>query len=328
MAVARVGNPIGVSCAVCDGGRAGRLTCMANPTGEQFELTRGNARAVVTEVGAGLRAFEINGIPYVDPFEATDEVPKAAGQVLLPWPNRTENACWTFEGRTQQLEVTEPARGNAIHGLVRHREWQLLEHAESSITFEIDIVDEPGWPVPLNARINYQLAPHELTITHQVRNEGESEIGFGVGMHPYFRIGDTPTDELVLTLGAARVRPFDAAYRVPFDSEQQVDGTEYDLRTGRQLSGVEWDTAFTELSAGTDGRYHHQLAEGTTTVDVWTDADFRWVQVFTPQDLNGRGRAVAVEPMTCPADALNTGDDLITIAPAETWRAQWGVRVY
>src|SRR5699024_6506381 len=126
---------------VCGECWAGRLMRMANPTGEQFELTRGNARAVVTEIGAGLRAFEINGVPYVDPFEVTDEVPKAAGQVLLPWPNRTAHACWTFEGRTQHLEVTEPARGNAIHGLVRHREWRLLEHAESSITFEIDIVD-------------------------------------------------------------------------------------------------------------------------------------------------------------------------------------------
>lgn len=301
---------------------------MANPTGEQFELTRGNARAVITEIGAGLRAFEISGVPYVEPFTETEQAPKGAGQVLLPWPNRTKDACWTFRGEPQQLEVTEPARGNAIHGLVRHREWQLLEHAESSITFEIDIVDEPGWPVPLNARIVYELAPRGLTITHLVRNEGESDVGFGVGMHPYFRIGDTPTDELTLTLGAARVRPFDAAYRVPYDTEQQVDDTDYDLRSGRSLSELDLDTAFTELSTGTDGRYHHELTDGTTTVDVWTDVDFRWAQVFTPEELNGRGRAVAIEPMTCPADALNTDDDLITIAPAASWQAQWGIRVY
>lgn len=313
---------------MCDEPLAGRLTRMANPTGEQFELTRGNARAVVTEIGAGLRAFEINSVPYVEPFDAIDEVPKAAGQVLLPWPNRTKDARWTFQGQQQQLEVTEPERGNAIHGLVRHREWRLLEHAESSITFEIDIVDEPGWPVPLNVRVNYELAPHELVITHQVRNEGEGEIGFGVGMHPYFRIGDTPTDELTLTLSAARVRPFDPAYRIPYDTEQQVDGTDYDLRAGRPVGELDLDTAFTELTAGTDGRYHHQLTDGGTAVDVWTDLDFRWAQVFTPQELNGRGRAVAIEPMTCPADALNTGDDLITIAPAESWQAQWGIKVY
>jgi len=50
------------------------------------------------------------------------------------------------------------------------------------------------------------------------------------------------------------------------------------------------------------------------------------VQVFTPPDLVGRGRAVAVEPMTCPPDALNTGDGLITLAPDATWSGSWGIR--
>ena len=300
---------------------------MANPTGEQFELTRGNARAVVTEIGAGLRAFEIDGVPYVEPFEETDDPPKGAGQVLLPWPNRTKDARWTFHGQDQQFEVTESARGNAIHGLVRHKEWQLLEHAESSITFEIDIGDEPGWPVPLNARIIYELSPRELRITHQVRNEGETAIGFGVGMHPYFRIGDTPTDELTLTLSTSRVRPFDDTNQLPYADEQDVTGTQYDLRGGRKLSELDLDSAFTDLPSSDDGKYHHWLTDGSTTLDVWTDLDFRWVQVFTPEELNGRGRAVAIEPMTCPADALNSGDDLITIDPAESWQASWGIRV-
>lgn len=300
---------------------------MANPTGEQFELTRGSARAVVTEIGAGLRAFEISGVPYVEPFEETERAPKGAGQVLLPWPNRTKDARWTHQGERQQLEVTEPARGNAIHGLVRHREWRLLEHAESSIAFETDIVDEPGWPVPLNVRIAYDLSPRELRITHQVRNEGESPIGFGVGMHPYFRIGDTPTDELTLTLSAKRVCPFDDSLQVPLAHERDVEGTGHDLRAGRPLAELDLDTAFTGLRAEADGKHHHRLTDGTATVDVWTDPDFGWVQVFTPADLVGRGRAVAVEPMTCPADALNTGTDLITLEPAESWQGSWGVRV-
>ena len=54
-------------------------------------------------------------------------------------------------GREQQLEITEEARGNAIHGLTRHLEWELLEHAESSITLAVDVEVQPGWPVPLRA---------------------------------------------------------------------------------------------------------------------------------------------------------------------------------
>ncbi|TVT57843.1 aldose 1-epimerase family protein [Amycolatopsis rhizosphaerae] len=301
---------------------------MANPTGEQFEITRGAARAVVTEIGAGLRAFEISGVPYVETFDAEAKPPKGAGQVLLPWPNRTKGAEWTYQGEKQVLEVTEEARGNAIHGLTRHREWTLVEHAESSITFEIEIEAQPGWPVPLHARITYDLAPRALTVTHEMRNEGETPIGVGVGTHPYFRLGDVPTDELTLTLPATRVRPYVAEAQLPYGEEQDVEGTEYDFRTPRPVGEVDLDTAFGGLTAEQDGRHHHYLSHEDRTLEVWTDADFRWVQVFTPAELVGRGRAIALEPMTCPADALNSGTDLIELDPGTSWTGSWGIRIH
>lgn len=300
---------------------------MAN-SGEQFEITRGDARAVITETGAGLRVFEVGGVPYLETFAADAAPPKAAGQILLPWPNRTKGARWTYQGERQELEVTEPQRGNAIHGLTRHAEWTLVEHAESSITFEIEVEKQPGWPVPLHARIRYDLAPRELTVTHDIRNEGDSPIGVGVGAHPYFRIGDVPTDELTLTLSATRVRPALPDEQLPYGDEQDVDGTEYDFRAGRPLAGVDLDTAFTGFAGGEDGRHHHVLSHGEKSIDVWTGPDFGWVQVFTPEDLVGRGRAIALEPMTCPADALNSGDDLIELEPGTSWTGSWGVRIH
>lgn len=299
---------------------------MTNPTGQQFELVRGNARAVVTEIGAGLRAFEISGVPYVEEFDVDQQPPKGAGQVLLPWPNRTKGGRWEHDGAPQQLEITEEGRGNAIHGLVRHKEWTLLEHAESSIVFEVDVDGEPGWPVPLRSRITYTLSPRELTVTHEVRNEGDEPIGFGVGTHPYFRIGDAPTDDLTLTLSAGRVRPFTEA-QIPAEEERDVEGTEYDFRAGKVLAGVELDTAFGGLGTDAEDEHHHLLSDGETTLDVWAGKDFRWAQVFTPDDLTGRGRAVAIEPMTCPMDALNSGTDLITIDPGAQWTGNWGIRV-
>ncbi|WP_026452878.1 aldose 1-epimerase family protein [Saccharomonospora iraqiensis] len=299
---------------------------MANPTGEQFELIRGGARAVITEIGAGLRAFEINGVPYVETFDAAAEPPKAAGQVLLPWPNRTRGARWTHDGQPQELEVTEAERGNAIHGLVRHREWQLLEHGESFIRLEVDITDEPGWPVPLHTGIVYDLAPRGLVVTHEVTNTGTEAVGFGVGTHPYLRIGDTPTDELTLTVPATRMWPHvDDDW--PFGEETDVDGTPADLRSGRIVGGLDLDTAFGGLVPGADGRYHHRLSHHDTTVELWAGPDFGWAQVFTPERLGDRGRAVAVEPMTCPPDALNSGTGLITLEPGESWRGSWGIRV-
>ena len=227
---------------------------MANPTGEQFELTRGNARAVVTEIGAGLRAFEINKVPYLETLRRRG-TPEGGGGGVAPVAQPHEGRTLDFEGEPQELEVTEEARGNAIHGLVRDKEWELLEHGEWFIRLAVEVGAAPGWPVPLHAEIVYDLAPRGLTVTHEVRNEGDRPIGFGVGAHPYLRIGDVPTDELTLTLAASRVRPYVAEEQLPFGEEIDVEGTDYDLRTGRIVGGLDLDTAFGGSTPAADGRH-------------------------------------------------------------------------
>jgi aldose 1-epimerase len=37
------------------------------------------------------------------------------------------------------------------------------------------------------------------------------------------------------------------------------------------------------------------------------------------------GQAVAIEPMTAPADAFNSGQGLRWLAPGEDWVVRWGI---
>ena len=39
-------------------------------TGRQFEISSGSARAVITEVGAALREYEVDGVPHVETYDA------------------------------------------------------------------------------------------------------------------------------------------------------------------------------------------------------------------------------------------------------------------
>ena len=43
---------------------------MTSPSGTQFELTMGDQRAVVVEVGGGLRAYSAGGRELLDGYEA------------------------------------------------------------------------------------------------------------------------------------------------------------------------------------------------------------------------------------------------------------------
>ncbi len=286
------------------------------PTGEQFEIRSGTTRATVTEVGAGLRAFTVDGRPFVETFDVDVRPPRGAGCVLVPWPNRTAGGRWTWDGAPQQLALTEPAAGNAIHGLLRHTLYRPDDQTPDAITLRAVIAPQPGWPVPLETSVRYSVDDAGLTVTHTVHNVGRAAVPFGIGAHPYLRAGAAETDDCTLTLAATTALPLDGG--LPTGPATPLDSAVFPLR------GASLDHAFGGC-VPTDGRVRHVLDGPDGAAELWADPAFGWVQVFTSSDHPGRGRAVAVEPMTCPPDALNSGVDLLSVAPGETWTGRWGV---
>ena len=53
---------------------------MFSPSGEQIEIARGDQRAVVVEVGGGLRAYSAAGRELLDGYPPTGRSPPAAGR--------------------------------------------------------------------------------------------------------------------------------------------------------------------------------------------------------------------------------------------------------
>ena len=58
------------------------------------------------------------------------------GQPLIPWPNRLKDGAYEFGGATHQLPLTEPAAGNAIHGLVRWANWTVAGRDANRVVVE------------------------------------------------------------------------------------------------------------------------------------------------------------------------------------------------
>jgi aldose 1-epimerase len=294
-------------------------------TTADYEITWGGARAVITRIGAGLRAFDVAGVPYLETFPEGEHPPLGAGTVLVPWPNRINGGVWHWDGTEQRVPINEPARGHAIHGLVRHNVWEVVRQSADRIMLATDIPVQPGWPVSLHTSIDYALDERGLTVTHAVRNTGEAAVPFGVGTHPYPRAGEANRAESRLQLCANTMLPLDPDTLMPTGPAEKVDGTDLDFREPRSLDGVTLDQPFGDCFPGPDGLIHHRLTSEQGGIELWADPAFRWVQAFTPPEFPGRGAGVvAVEPMTCPPDALNSGIDLITLAPGDSWSARWG----
>lgn len=292
-------------------------------TGKQFTIKAGDHEATVVEVGGGLRRYAHRGVDVLASYGESELPPKGAGAVLVPWPNRMRGGRYSFLGQPYQVPINEVATGNAIHGLGRAVRWMPKAVDAAAVTLALDIAPQMGWPFEVRVEITYALHPdHGLGVTAVARNHGTTPAPFGAGFHPYVALGGTRLDDANVRIPAEQRLVTDEV-QLPVGT-QVVPGTPYDLRAGRKLSGQRFDDAFTGLST-VDGRGVAEVRTASGGGRLWFDETFRYLQVFTIDDLAHGVPAVAIEPMTCPADAFNSGSGLIVLEPGGIWTGSWGV---
>ncbi|MFB2554769.1 aldose 1-epimerase family protein [Herbiconiux liangxiaofengii] len=304
---------------------------MSAPTGDQYPLaleSEGRSvAAVVTEVAAGIRSLSVDGVDLVEPFAESSTPPGAAGIVLMPWPNRVAGGRWMLDGAVQQLDITEPKYGNASHGLLRYTAYRVVAQEPSRLLQSASVFPQHGYPFRLDTTVEHALTAEGMTVTHTVLNASAEPAPVAVGAHPYLRIGDVPVEELTVTVDAT-TRFVTDERQIPV-AEEPVVGTEYDLAHGRRIGDLAIDDCYGGV-AMTDGRSRQRVqAPDGRAVELWADADFGFVQVFTPPafaSIDGPRKAIAIEPMTAPADAFNSGRGLRWLQPGERWELRWGIR--
>ncbi|HSK25829.1 MAG TPA: aldose 1-epimerase family protein [Jiangellales bacterium] len=297
------------------------------PTGTQYELRAGDQTAVVVEVGGAVRTYDVGGVPVLDGF-GVEEIPQGArGAPLVPWPNRVKDGRWTWQGEERQLDLTEPAQHNAIHGFGLWQGWSPRERSEDRIVMGTVMHARPGYPWRLDVTVAYELGDGGLTVETRGRNLSATPAPYAAGAHPYLHAGAETIDDARLVL-PARTRVTTGEQQIPTGVEP-VEGTPYDFRSGAPLRGLEVDHAFGDVERDGDGLAWMQLhrADGRVT-RVWWDRAYPWFEVFTGDALTRRPRGgLGVEPMTAPPDALNTRTDLVVLAPGEEHVGRWGVRL-
>ena len=295
------------------------------PSGEQHQIRHDDRVAVVTEVGATLRVFRAGGVDVVDGFAVDEVSPAGRGQVLAPWPNRLDGGRYAFEGREGRAAIDEPERGNAIHGLVRWLPWRLGSKADDAVTLTCVLPAQPAYPWRLELELDYRLGPEGLAVTARATNASDRPAPFGIGFHPYLTVGDS-VDEAVLTLPASR-RLLTDERALPV-GEEDVDGIAFDFRQERTIGEAQLDTCFTGLVRDDDARVRARIEAGERAVELWADDAFAYLQAYTGDTLepvSRRRQAIAIEPMTCPPNALATGTDLVRLEPGGTWSGTWGI---
>jgi aldose 1-epimerase len=245
------------------------------------------------------------------------------GHLLLPWPNRLRDGRREWDGESHQLEISSPERPVAIHGLVSWQPWTVLDRTEGVLSVGTVVEPRPGYPFRLVAALDYALSADRLDVTLRVGNAGHAPAPFGAGMHPYLAVGATEDGGLgdaELTL-PARTLVVVGEDGLPTGATQPFDGA-----VGR-IGDRRFDDPLTDLVRDDEGWAHVELRGAAGTLRLSVDGNWPWLQVYSGDTLPAgeRRRSLAVEPMTCPPNALADKVDLVVLEPGRQWQGSWSL---
>jgi aldose 1-epimerase len=299
------------------------------PSGQQFEISFGDQVAVIVEVGGGIRRYRVGDRDVLEPYPVEAMCDGAHGAPLIPWPNRLADGAYCFDGVDHQVALTEPDKHNAIHGFLRWRSWRCVEHEGHRVTMATTLSPLTGYPFALGVSITYALDETGLTVTTTATNLGTRPAPYGCGQHPYLSPGAGRLDDCTLRFEAGTRILTDPDRKLPVGLES-VEGSRFDFRHGRAVGDLELDFAFTDLRRDSGGRaWVHLTGPDGDTAHLWVDEAYPLVELFTGDTLDAdrRRHGLGTEPMTCPPNALQTGELVTRLEPGASSTATWGVRL-
>lgn len=294
-------------------------------SGQQVRIAAAGYELDVASIGASTRRLTFQGRDLIVPFDQDELRPVYRGAILAPWPNRVVDGVYTVAGERRQLALTEPTRLHALHGLTPWLDFGCLSQSSDAVTLAAIVDPQAGYPHRLKVTVRYQLDGRGLQTTVTVTHLSAGVAPVGVAPHPYL-VAPGTLDEWILSLPAATVLTVTPNRLIPVGLEP-VAGGPFDFRSPRAIGGVEIDHAFTDLDRDGDGMATVTVtdAEGRGVAMSWGE-DCPWVQVHTADLPPGQGPTrigLAVEPMTCPPDAFNSGQDLQLLGEGESASASW-----
>lgn len=236
---------------------------------------------------------------WVDVLRPTDEADynnasKMSSFLMLPWANRIRDGILRYQGQAWQLDV--PEDGNARHGDVRNRAWQIIERSNTHIKLKIDSRDfeDFNFPFALSAMLEYRLQDNNFVWQVTLTNEDTQAFPAGFGFHPYFQrlsanmpLLEVPCDKYFVLTDAM---PDEAPVAIP---------PELDFQTLRPIPD---DLVLDHLLANRDTDKPGRLVYEAWGIEIQMQVDALYKHVILYSAPDG---SIAVEPQTNANDGFN-----------------------
>jgi aldose 1-epimerase len=283
--------------------------------------------ALVSPVGASLFELTLSGNKVIEQV-APGRPELYAGVVMAPWSGRIADGKWIDEtGAERSLAINEPARNNALHGLVYDKNFEVKKSSASSVELVIDIAATEGYPYALRLAVSYELEEGELYASFAVKNLSDSRAPFSIGFHPYI---STAWADAPLQLQVSAESVLELNENMIATGKAKVSDAGKDLRSGKALAEVKLDDDFTDLDFVQGIATTKLLTASGSGLEVWQEDVFKHTVIYTPEEFPTSAdsiKAIAIEPSSSAVNAFNTKEDFLLLSPGETRSGSWGIRL-
>lgn len=285
---------------------------LPNPTPlETVVLKSGAATVYVAPARGGMATrFFVGERPifYLDEATLLDTTKNVRGgnPVLFPSPGRLENDTLKLDKNLRQVPIPSAGLdGNTTrvpqHGFGRTSPWDVVATSENEVTLRLVSNEQTRGMFPWDfvATYRYTLDGPTLRIAQRIETTSPS-LPVAVGFHPYFYVPDKDKSKARIPTESTRAWDNVAKKVITLASSKQT-GCPIDLTQAEvdvHLLDHEATMAVLELGDG-----HH--------IEVRASRHFQHWVVWT---LIGRD-FVCLEPWSAPANALNTGEEILVAEP-------------
>lgn len=304
--------------------REARKVSEAIAKAEYIDLRYGDYSASICTFGGALRKLEYRGRSLVESFPVGQPPPLQCGVILAPWANRIADGKFEFHGEEFQLEINEPERNNALHGLVHNKNWRIVASDSHAAVLTTTVPPTEHWPWPLELAVTFNLDSDGMHITMRATSDAEC-APFACGWHTYLNPQDADLGAAKLQINVEKQLPLDRVRKLPSGPVTESDLAQQ-LHDGLVLGDLLLDDCFQAPEVPLTAKMTSQ-GRG---VRMTCSPEMSWVQVFTADKRwdcpfpEGK-RAIAVEPMSAPPNSLQSGDDVTELGRRRV--ANFGIRL-
>lgn len=272
---------------------------------EQLSISRQTGSDIsiagISRIGAAIEKLTLAGREIISKENLGSTESMFFGSLLAPWPNRLAGAKYRYREKDFQAPHVD-RDGNANHGLVFDREAKLIEISESYLRLGYQFGDDPSYPFELDLTIDYTIYESTLEVRAVASNRGP-DAPFGLGFHPYFLLGEKFTVEADFNTQLEVNRKM-----IPI-GEKAISGLSY--------RGGQIDDCFR-------GADRVRVMTSSHAFEVSLDVGYEYFMLYRPDESCGES-LLAIEPMSCPANAFNSGIEELIIKSGE--RKEFGFSI-